>query len=253
MNAITFHELAGAHVFITGGGSGIGAAMTEAFLRQNARVTFVGRSNYADFVARMTQDTGHTPLFIQCDVTDTLALHAAMDHAVVEQGPLRCLINNAAADTRMDTATITPDQWDDQIAVNLKHYFFASQKAGALMTAGGSIINFSSASYLIGSGGMAPYVTSNAGIMGLTRALARDWGSRGIRVNSIAPGLVLTKKQREEVHTPQTLAEIRERQCLPVNLMPEDIPGTALFLASSLSKMITAQVLLVDGGLAFTG
>ena len=253
MTAVTFHELADSHVFISGGGSGIGAAMTEAFLRQNARVSFVGRSDYSAFATQMTQVTGNTPLFIQCDVTETSALHAALDDAVARQGPLRCLINNAAADTRMDAATVTPEQWDDQIAVNLKHYFFACQKAAALMRGGGSIINFSSASYLIGSGGMPAYVAANAGIVGLTRSLARDWGPQGIRVNAIAPGLVLTQKQLTKIHTSESLAEIRERQCIPTNLQPQDIPGTALFLASSLSKMITAQVILVDGGLAFTG
>ncbi len=252
MTAI-FPDLADAHVFVTGGGSGIGAALTEAFLRQKARVSFVGRSDYSDFAARMTQETGQTPLFIRCDVTDTADLHAAMDRAVSAQGPLRVQINNAAADTRMDPATITVQDWDDQIAVNLRHYFFACQKAAALMPDGGSIINFSSASYQIAGDKLAPYVASNAGIIGLTRSLARDWGPRGIRVNAISPGLVLTKKQIEEVHTDDDLASFRARQCLPENLYPPDVPGTALFLASDLSRMMTAQCLFIDGGLAFTG
>ena len=249
----SFHDLANAHVFITGGGSGIGAALTEAFLNQKAKVSFVGRSDYSDFAAEMKDKTGAQPLFIQCDVTDTPALHAAMDKAVAEQGPLKVQINNAAADTRMDPAEVTVEDWDKQIAVNLRHYFFACQKAGALMKDGGSIINFSSASYQIAGEQLAPYVASNAGILGLTRSLARDWGPRGIRVNAISPGLVLTKKQIEEVHTEADLAEFRERQCIDKNLYPEDVPGTALFLASDLSRMMTAQCLFIDGGLAFTG
>ena len=249
----SFHDLENAHVFITGGGSGIGAALTEAFLNQKAKVSFVGRSDYADFAEEMKDKTGTKPLFIKCDVTDTKALHAAMDQAVKEQGPLKVQVNNAAADTRMDPADITVEDWDKQIAVNLRHYFFACQKAGALMTDGGSIINFSSASYQIAGEQLAPYVASNAGIIGLTRSLARDWGPRGIRVNAISPGLVLTKKQIEEVHTEEDLADFRERQCIDKNLYPEDVPGTALFLASDLSRMMTAQCLFIDGGLAFTG
>lgn len=248
-----FKDLENAHVFITGGGSGIGAALTEAFLTQKAKVSFVGRSDYSDFADDMKEKTGTKPLFIQCDVTDTQALHAAMDKAVAEQGPLKVQINNAAADTRMDPADITVDDWDKQIAVNLRHYFFACQKAGALMTDGGSIINFSSASYQIAGEQLAPYVSSNAGIIGLTRSLARDWGPRGIRVNAISPGLVLTKKQVEDVHTEDDLADFRKRQCIDKNLYPEDVPGTALFLASDLSRMMTAQCLFIDGGLAFTG
>ncbi len=249
-----FPELKNAHVFITGGGSGIGSTLTEAFLRQNAKVSFVGRSDHSNFAQDMLDKTGIKPLFIQCDVTDTNALHAAMDKAVADQGPLKVQINNAAADTRMESAKITVADWDAQIAVNLRHYFFACQKAAALMgDEGGSIINFSSASYQIGVDNLAPYVSSNAGIIGLTRSLAREWGPRGIRVNAISPGLVLTKKQIEEVHTEESLAQFRERQCLPVNLMPEDVPGTTLFLASDLSKMMTAQCLFLDGGLAFTG
>lgn len=248
-----FSDLEGAHVFITGGGSGIGAALTEAFLTQGSNVSFVGRSDYSDFADAMQDKTGTRPLFIPCDVTDTKALHAAMDQAVADQGPLKVQINNAAADTRMDPAEITVEDWDAQIAVNLRHYFFACQKAAALMNDGGSIINFSSASYQIASEQLAPYVASNAGILGLTRSLARDWGPRGIRVNAISPGLVLTQKQIEDVHTEDSLADFRKRQCIDKNLYPEDVPGTALFLASDLSRMMTGQCLFIDGGLAFTG
>ena len=131
-----FHDLENAHVFITGGGGGIGAALTESFLTQKAKVSFVGRSDYSDFADDMAEKTGTKPFFQQCDVTDTKALHAAMDDAVAKQGALKVQINNAAADTRMDPADITVEDWDSQIAVNLRHYFFACQKAGALMTDG---------------------------------------------------------------------------------------------------------------------
>lgn len=249
----TFHDLNGASIFITGGGSGIGAALTEAFLRQNARVAFVDLADSPGFVARMTAETGNTPLAIPCDVTDTAALHAAMDQAATTHGPFRAAINNAANDQRIASKDVTPADWDAMTDVNLKHYFFACQKAASLMPDGGSIINFSSTSYMIASTGMTPYVASNAGIMGMTRALAREWGNNNIRVNAIAPGWVLTEKQLEKWATPDALAAFLKQQCLPRHMTPEDITGMALFLASDLAAMITGQMMVVDAGVVHTG
>ncbi|MEY1554229.1 SDR family NAD(P)-dependent oxidoreductase [Yoonia sp. R2331] len=248
-----YDDLDGASVFITGGGTGIGAALTTAFLEQGARVAFVDLADCRDAAAMMAQATGNTPLFIQCDVTDTQALHNAMDQAAAAHGPFKATINNAANDMRMPAATVTEAEWAQMIDVNLKHYFFASQKAAALMGDGGSIINFSSISYMMGGKGMAPYVTSNAGITGMTRALAREWGPQGLRVNAIAPGWVLTDKQMEKWATPETLAAFLDLQCLKRHLKPEDVVGTALFLASDSSAMMTSQVLVVDAGVVVTG
>ena len=246
----SFHDLKDAKVFITGGGSGIGSALVEAFAAQDAQVGFVDINDASDFAASV--EGKHRPQFIQCDVTDTEALQAAIANFTGD-GPLKALVNNAANDLRMDADSVTEAQWQDMVDVNLKQYFFACQKAGALMPDGGSIINFSSTSYMIGSNGMAPYVSCNAGILGLTRALAREWGPKGIRVNALAPGWVLTEKQLEKWATPEALETFRDSLCLKQMLKPEDIPGTVLFLASDISKMMTAQTLVVDGGLAFTG
>lgn len=249
----TYADLAGASVFITGGGSGIGAALTEGFLAQGARVAFVGRSDYTDFAAALGAKQGNTPLFIQCDVTDTDALHAAMDRAAAANGPITVQVNNAADDMRYDSADVTPAIWDNQIAVNLKHYFFACQKAASGMTDGGSIINFSSISYMMGGAGYAPYIAANAGITGLTRSLAREYGPRGIRVNAIAPGWVLTEKQLAKWATPEGLENHLAGQCLKTHLVADDIVGAVLFLASDASRMMTSQVMVVDGGLVSTG
>lgn len=249
----TFHDLQNATVFITGGGSGIGAALTEAFVAQGAKVGFVDIMDASDTARALGERYGNEPLAIQCDVTNVKALHAAMDQTVNTFGPLKALVNNAANDLRMDALTVTEEQWADMIEVNLKHYFFACQKAGHLMENGGSIINFSSTSYMIGSPDMAPYVSSNAGILGLTRALAREWGPKGIRVNALAPGWILTEKQLAKWATPEALEEFRESLCLKQMLKPEDIPGTVLFLASDISKMMTAQTLVVDGGKSMLG
>ena len=251
----TFPDLAEASVFITGGGSGIGAALTDGFLAQGARVAFVGRSDAQDFVAAMTARHGRAPLFIRCDITDIPALRAAMERAATAQGPIRVLVNNAADDTRMTADTVTEAQWDASQAVNLKAYFFACQTAARQMRAakGGAIVNFSSISYMMGLASLAPYTAANAGIMGLTRSLAREWGPDGIRVNALAPGWVLTERQKRLWVTPEALAAHLDRQCLKTPLAPEDMVPPTLFLASTASRAITGQMLAVDGGVVGTG
>lgn len=252
MNA-TFHDLKGASVFITGGGNGIGAALTEGFLMQGAKVAFIGRSDATDFVVEMETRHGSAPLFIQGDITRTHALQAAIDQAVAAHGALNVLVNNAANDMRYDAMEITEEIWDVQQAVNFKAYFFACQKAAEVMAPKGAIINFSSITYMMGLGGMTPYASANAGIMGMTRALAREWGHKGIRVNAIAPGWVLTDKQESMWATPESKAAFLEKQCLQTFMKPEDMVGGTLFLASSTSAMMTGQTIVIDAGVVGTG
>ncbi|MEJ8561351.1 SDR family oxidoreductase [Yoonia sp. GPGPB17] len=252
MNA-TFHDLKEASVFITGGGSGIGAALTEGFLAQGAKVAFIDRSDATAFTTAMEAKYTDAPLFIQGDITDTKALHAAIDRAVASHGPLNVLVNNAANDMRYDAMEITEDIWDAQQAINFKAYFFACQKAAAAMAPKGSIINYSSITYMMGSAGMAPYVSANAGIMGITRALAREWGPKGIRVNAIAPGWVLTEKQETMWATPEAKAAFLQKQCLQEFMQPQDMVGGTLFLASSASAMMTGQTMAIDAGVVGTG
>lgn len=247
MNTPVFPDLNGASVFITGGGSGIGAALTKGFVGQGAKVAFVGRSDYRAFAAEVGA------MFIQCDVTDTRALQAAIDQAADAHGGLQVMVNNAADDMRMVAADVTPQDWDAQQDINLKPYFFGCQRAAHHMKDGGSIINFSSVSYMFGADGMAPYVTANAGIMGMTRALAREWGPRRIRVNALSPGWVLTEKQKDKWATPEALEAYRIRQCLPDFMEPDDIVGPVLFLASGASGKVTSQTLVVDSGTVVTG
>jgi NAD(P)-dependent dehydrogenase (short-subunit alcohol dehydrogenase family) len=252
MNA-TFHDLKGASVFITGGGNGIGAALTDGFLAQGAQVAFVGRSDASGFVRDMGDKHGQTPLFIQCDITDIPALQGAMDQAVAAHGPLNVLVNNAANDMRYDAMDISEADWDSQHAINAKAYFFACQKAASLMAPKGSIINYSSITYMMGLAGMVPYVTANAGITGMTRALAREWGPKGIRVNAIAPGWVFTEKQETMWATPEAKAAFLEKQCLQEFMTPQDMVGGTLFLASSASAMMTGQTIVIDAGVVGTG
>lgn len=250
-----FADLDGASVFISGGGSGIGAALTEGFLAQGAKVAFVGRSDSSDFVAEMRDRTGAAPLGMQGDVTDIAELRATLDRAEAENGPLDVLVNNVANDQRFDSFDVTEQDWDSQHAVNLKHLFFASQHVARSMKArgGGRIVNLTSIVYMTGQAGLAPYVTAKAGITGLTRTLAREWGCHGIRVNALAPGMVLTEKQLEKWIDEETKQSHKASQALDVELGPPDMVGPVLFLASDASAAITGQCLVADAGVAFAG
>ena len=250
----TFHDLRDASVFITGGGSGVGAALTDGFLTQGANVAFVGRSDANDFVDEMREKHGRAPLFLQGDITDTDLLHATMTKATQAHGPLNVLVNNAANDKRHTLEETTPEFWDWMVAINIKAYYFACQQAARLMHAkGGSIINFSSISYLMGNSSYPIYTTSNAGITGMSRSLARELGPQNIRVNALAPGWVLTQKQLDMWATPEDLAAHLDRQCLKEHLTPEDMIAPTLFLASEASRAMTGQCMVVDGGVVGTG
>ncbi|MCF6445805.1 SDR family NAD(P)-dependent oxidoreductase [Nereida sp. MMG025] len=254
MNA-SFPDLKGASVYITGGGSGIGAALTDAFMAQGSHVAFIGRSDATDFCDAMEAKHGTRPLFMQGDITDTARLKATMDEAAAAHGPITTLVNNAANDKRHSTEEVTEDFWNWMIDINLKAYFFACKHAAPMMAqaGGGSIINFSSISYMMGNAGYPIYTTANAGINGMTRSLAREFGPDKIRVNALAPGWVLTQKQKDMWVTEEGLAAHLERQCLKDPLAPDDIAGGVLFLASDASKMMTGQALVIDGGVVVTG
>jgi NAD(P)-dependent dehydrogenase (short-subunit alcohol dehydrogenase family) len=248
--AATFHDLKGQSVFITGGGSGIGAALTEGFLRQGAKVAFCQRSDATPFCDAMEAATGNRPLFLPCDISVTDQLQLTLSTAAKAHGPITVLVNNAANDQRHETLKTDQAFWDWSINVNLRSYFFACQAVIPAMKAagGGSIVNFSSISFMMADTGYAAYITANAGIVGLTRTLAREFGPDHVRVNAVAPGWVLTERQKEHWVTPQGLAAHLARQCLPDPIQPEDMVGTVLFLASDASKMMTSQTLVLDGG-----
>jgi len=251
----TFHDLNGASVFITGGGAGIGAFLTEGFIEQGAKVAFVQRSDATGFCDEIEGRHGVRPLFIPCDITDIPALKAAIDTAASVHGPVTVLVNNAANDKRHTTAEVTEDFWDWSQAINLKAYFFACQAVveGMREAGGGSIINFSSISYMMGNAGYPSYTTANSGISGMTRSLAREFGPDRIRANAIAPGWVLTDKQKDMWATPEALAAHLERQCLKEYMAPRDIVDAVLFMASGASRMMTGQMMVVDGGVVTTG
>lgn len=250
-----FHDIRNKHVFITGGGSGIGATLTKGFIQQGAKVSFVQRSNADVFVQQLFAETGVEPLCIQCDITDITALQHAIDQAQNRLGDIDILINNAGNDMRHTLFDMDTQAWDDSQNVNLRPYFFTAQHIAKTMikNGGGVIINYSSASYLMGNSGYPAYVAANAAITGLTRALARELGDKNIRVNAIVPGWVMTEKQLQQWVTPEAQKEHLAKQCLKQHIQPEDMLGGTLFLASNASKMITGQAIVIDGGVVVTG
>ncbi len=254
-NLPVYPDLSGQSVFITGGGSGIGAALTEGFLRQGARVAFCQRSDAGAFCDQMAAATQNRPLFLPCDITDTTALHQALASAAAAHGPVTVLVNNAANDQRHKTLETDEAFWDWSIAINLKACFFAIKAVvpGMQAAGGGSIINFTSISYMMGNAGYPVYAAANSGINGMTRSLAREFGPDRIRINALAPGWVLTDKQMRLWVTPDAVQAQLDRQCLKDMLAPQDIVGGVLFLASASSRMMTGQAMVIDGGVVVTG
>ena len=250
MHSAVFNDLKGRSVFITGGASGIGAALVEGFVAQGAKVAFADIIEGTPLSDRLEAEHGNRPLALTADVTDIPALQRAIAQAAEIHGPILTLVNNAARDDRHKTLEVTPDYWRSALAVNLDHVFFAAQAVipGMKAAGGGTIVNFSSISYMLGMGGMPAYTAAKAAITALTRGLAREWGEHGIRVNGIAPGWVLTERQLKLWATPETMVEILHEQCLKAHIQPADMIGPVLFLASDASRMIAGQTLAVDAG-----
>lgn len=250
-----YPDLKGKSVFITGGGSGIGALLTEGFLMQGAKVAFVQRSDASEFCDQMEQKHGARPEFIACDITDISALEAAIESAKAKHGPIEVLINNAASDNRHKLETTEADDFDAGINVNLRPHFFTAKAVAKDMSkdGAGSIINFSSIAYILGSDQYPVYIAAKAGIMGLTRALADGLGQDNIRVNCVLPGWVLTERQLRLWATDENVAQFIEGQAIKDRLQPEDMIGIVLFLASDSSRMLTRQAIAVDGGVVGLG
>ncbi|WP_220446079.1 SDR family NAD(P)-dependent oxidoreductase [Microbulbifer harenosus] len=247
-----YWDLEGKRVFITGGGSGIGAYLTAAFALQGARVSFVSLRDApaAQLCAQIEAKTGQRPHYSLCDIRDLAALEQAMADAVAAMGGLDVLVNNAARDTRHSIDSLTPEQWDDSLNTNLRPQFFAMQWAARAMekSGAGSIVNLGSNSANLALAGYPAYVTAKTAIVGLTRAAARELGEKGIRVNALIPGWIMTERQKRLWVTEEALQECLAEQSLKFPIQGEDLVESALFLASRASRAITGQQLIVDGG-----
>jgi NAD(P)-dependent dehydrogenase (short-subunit alcohol dehydrogenase family) len=247
-----YPSLEGRSVLVTGGATGIGASIVEHFAAQGSRVAFLDRDEPAGaaLVASLDGAAAHVPLFLPCDLTDVGALRLSVAAAEKALGPVRALVNNAASDDRHRWQDVTPAYWDERMAVNLRHLFFACQAVVPAMAAagGGSIVNLSSIAWVIPSTGLPAYVTAKAGIVGLTRTLAHELGRDAIRVNCVMPGAIATERQKRLWLTPAYTAEIQSRQALKRELVPADVARLVLFLAADDSESVTNQSYVVDGG-----
>jgi NAD(P)-dependent dehydrogenase (short-subunit alcohol dehydrogenase family) len=249
--AAIYPDLEGKCVLVTGGGSGIGEAIVRRFADQKCKVAFIDIAREAsEALASELSAKGHQVRFEHTDLRDIAALRAAVERIGAAFGPVAVLINNAAHDERHPTPDVTPEFWDDRIAVNLKHQFFAAQAVLPGMQAArqGAIVNFGSISWMIGQGGMAAYTASKSAVLGLTRSLARDYGPYNIRVNAIAPGWIMTQRQIDKWLTPEALKELELRQCLKRKIMPDEVARFTVFLASDEASACTNQQYVVDGG-----
>ena len=255
MSFTTYKSLRDRVVLVTGGASGIGEEFVRAFVDNGARVAFFDLNQEAGegLTKALAGSARHAPLFLRCDVTDTDALKAAIAQARQKLGPASALINNAANDQRQNFADVTPDEFDKAIAVNFRHIYFACQAVvpDMIEQGGGSIVNMSSVTWQAGVPELMSYASAKAAVVGFTHSLARQVGKHRIRVNAIAPGLVLTEKQQRLWYpTPEKVADVVKNQFLPDAILPADIANLALFLVADDSRMITKQTFNVNGGRA---
>jgi NAD(P)-dependent dehydrogenase (short-subunit alcohol dehydrogenase family) len=247
-----FASLKSKQVFVTGGGSGIGEAIVEAFAKQGARVAFVDIDvdPSLELCERLASAGFPKPLFRQCDIRDVEALQDAIGELAAYIGDFEILINNAGNDDRHKVEEVTPEYWDNVIAVNQRPMFFTVQAVlpGMKRRGRGVIINIGSTSWHIKGSGYPVYTTTKAAVSGLTRGLARDLGPFGIRVNTVTPGWVMTERQLKLWVDAEGEKLIDQNQCLPGRVQPWHVARMVLFLAADDSAMCTAQEFIVDGG-----
>ena len=247
----TYPSLVGRHVFITGGATGIGAAFVEHFARQGARVSFIDIDETSgEQLSESLAASTHRPLFIRCDVTNLDALHAAIATAREMNGKVSVLVNNAANDVRHEFGSTTASEFDQSIAINLRHQYFATQAVREDMRklGGGSVICLGSTGWMKKNAGYPMYAMAKSAVHGMVNGLARELGHDRIRINALVPGWVITEKQRRLWLDDAGKEEIARVQCMPGFLMAEDLARAALFLAADDSRMCTGQDFIVDGG-----
>ncbi len=252
LNFPIYPDLKDKTILITGGGSGIGASFVEAFARQGSRVAFIDIEEDAsqELVSKLNSED-FPPVFINCDLTDIVALKKSVKQIEHDFGAVRVLINNAANDQRHEPEDVTPEYWEERLKLNLNHHFFASQAVQPEMAkaGGGSIINMGSISWHMALEFMPAYTSSKAAIEGLTVSLARSYGKHHIRVNCIVPGQVWTPRQIRDILTPEYEQFMNEKQCIPGRILPEDVAQLALFLGSDAGRMCTRRNFFIDAGL----
>ena len=254
MTHATYPSLRDRVVFISGGSSGIGAELVRAFAQQGSKVAFCGTKvdGGQSLIDEITAAGLPAPWYGACDVRNVVAYQALLQRVINDVGPIRVLVNNAGRDDRHAMEDVTPEFWDDRLALNLKHYFFAIQAVAPGMAAagGGSVINMGSVSWMRGRPNLVGYTTAKAGILGLTRTLARELGARNIRVNALVPGAIVTERQNAMHRDDAADQAFLDAQCLKIRLDAGHVARATLFLAADDSDGMTGQHVLVDAGIA---
>ena len=249
---VKYYDLESKRVFITGGGSGIGASIVEHFCEQGSEVYFIyiNEDESKKLIKDIKNKNYSLPTFIKCDLLNIKELQKTIADIISEKGPIDILINNAANDTRHKIDDVTEEYWDERMNVNLRHFFFTVQsvKKSMIDNGGGAIINMGSTSWMVGQGGMAAYTAAKSGVVGLTRSFARDLGEFNIRVNSVVPGWVMTQRQMDLWLNAESEKELMKRQCLKAKLMPKELAQAVLFFSSEQSSGCTNQSYVVDKG-----
>jgi D-xylose 1-dehydrogenase len=251
-SAARYPSLQSRRVFVTGGGSGIGAAIVATFAAQDCRVAFIDLAREpSEQLVRAVAEAGHArPLFRLCDVCDIAALQATFAALAAELGDFHVLVNNVASDDRHRLDAVTPSYYDERIAINQRAALFALQAAvpGMKRLGGGAIVNLGSTGWQIKSSDYPCYAVAKSAVNGLTRGTAAELGKHRIRVNTVSPGWVMTERQKALWLSPEGEREIERNQCLPDRLQPQDIANMVAYLASDDARMCTAQEFIVDGG-----
>ena len=251
--SVRYSDLKNKRVFISGGGSGIGATIVEYFCEQNSEVYFIdiNLKESKKLLAKINKRKIKAPKFIECDITDIKKLQKTIEDIIKKKGPINCLINNAANDDRHTTEQVNEKYWENRMAINLKHYFFAAQSVvkGMKKIKSGSIVNLSSVSWMLGEGDKVVYETAKSAVIGLTRSFAQEFGKFNIRTNSVVPGSIATERQIKHWLTPKYKKLILDSQALKRQLKPSDVAQLVLFLASDQSSGCTKQSFVVDGGI----
>lgn len=248
-----YFDLENKKVFITGGGSGIGASIVEYFCEQRSDVYFVDINDDESnkLINLIDKKKFKTPTYFNCDLTDIGKLQSVISKINSEKGSIDVIVNNAANDQRHTTDEVDEEYWDNRMAVNLKHFFFTikAAKDGMIKKGCGSIVNIGSVSWMMGEGDKVGYETAKSAVVGLTRSFARELGPHNIRSNSIIPGSIATERQIKNWLTPEYKRSILEKQCLKRQLKPEDVASMVLYLSSDVSSGCTKQNFIVDAGL----
>ena len=250
---VKYYDLENKNVFVSGGGSGIGASIVEHFCEQGSNVFFVDidLSESEKLIKTITEKKFKKPNFIECNLLDIKKLNSIISRIIDENGPIDILINNAASDQRHTTDDVDEEYWDNRMGVNLKHFFFSIKavKDGMIKKGSGSIINLGSVSWMLGEGDKVAYETAKSAVVGLTRSFAKELGKYNIRANSVVPGSIATERQIKHWLTPEYKKWILDKQCLKRQLKPSDVSSLVLYLASDVSSGCTKQNFIVDAGI----